>query len=58
MVEIAIRASEELQQERLSICKNCSNFKPRITINICDVCGCVLRMKIAIKQLKCPKGKW
>jgi hypothetical protein len=58
MIEVAILAPEELQKERLDICSNCEFYKESFGINVCDVCGCYMSMKVKIKQLECPKGKW
>jgi hypothetical protein len=58
MIEIAILASTELQKERLLICESCEHYKNKFNISVCDVCGCAMKMKMKIQQLKCPKGKW
>ena len=58
MIEIALLASEELQKERLNICESCEYYKNKFNVNVCDICGCAMKMKIKIKQLKCPKEKW
>jgi hypothetical protein len=58
LIEVALLASEELQKERLTICESCEYYKNKFNFNVCDICGCAMKMKIKIKQLKCPKEKW
>jgi hypothetical protein len=58
MIEIAILAPEELQNERLNMCEKCDLYKESFGIKVCDVCGCWMNMKVKIKQFECPKGKW
>jgi hypothetical protein len=45
---------EKKSNERLNICKNCSNLKDEI----CLVCGCQVNQKCTFKYEKCPIGKW
>lgn len=49
-------ASEELQQERLSICEKC----PHIVEDgsRCGKCGCFLQTKAKWASSSCPIGKW
>jgi len=49
-------ASEELQQERLSICKECEYYSKRQ--NRCKKCGCFLSHKVKFQQTVCPVQKW
>lgn len=58
MIEVAIFAPEELQKERLDICNKCELYKESFGITVCEACGCYMKMKVKIKQLECPKGKW
>lgn len=50
------QVSEEVKQERTSICNTCpyldkENFK-------CNHCGCYLKYKTAWSTSSCPIGKW
>lgn len=47
-------ASEEVQQERLSICATC----PFLSGDRCTKCGCHLPTKTSWSSSKCPVGKW
>jgi protein-arginine kinase activator protein McsA len=49
-------ASDQLMQERISICHQCEHyFKPTTT---CKKCGCIMAVKTKLKQAACPVGKW
>lgn len=39
---------------RYEICKSCEEGKH----GICEVCGCVIRMKTMSEDSECPHGKW
>jgi hypothetical protein len=49
-------ASDELQEERASICDGCE-LLDRESYR-CNSCGCFLKFKIAWETSKCPEGKW
>jgi hypothetical protein len=48
-------ASEELAEERMSICQACPELLP--TKN-CKQCGCFMTIKTKYEAAKCPLGKW
>lgn len=50
------KAGNELQAERLEICKGCEFYIP--DQDRCGKCGCPLKSKSAWKSSKCPIGKW
>lgn len=61
-----IKASKELRDQRLNICKGCPNIKyeDRIFGFIkmkpqprCGVCGCYLRLKSSLSSEECPDEK-
>lgn len=50
------RASEDLAESRISICKSCPEF-----VNItkqCKQCGCVMPLKVKLSEATCPLNKW
>jgi hypothetical protein len=52
----AERCTEEETQERLNICRSCSEFfKPT---QQCKRCGCIMPAKASLKRANCPLGKW
>jgi tRNA(Ile2) C34 agmatinyltransferase TiaS len=54
--EIPIFTSRKVQIERLNVCNLCEHYvKER---KLCELCGCHMPLKVKIKQLNCPKGKW
>lgn len=51
-----ISAVGEVREKRMKICKSCSWYikeKQR-----CAHCGCVVPVKIFLKEESCPIGKW
>ena len=50
------RASDEKQQERMSICQECPRFV-KLTSQ-CLECGCIMNLKTKLEQATCPLGKW
>jgi anaerobic ribonucleoside-triphosphate reductase len=50
------RSEEELQEYRMSICKQCPFLTQRG--ERCRKCGCFMSLKTTLKGAKCPIGKW
>ena len=47
---------ENIQKNRLDICLSCDRL-----FNLtkqCKECGCVMPMKVKLKDASCPIGKW
>lgn len=49
-------ASEELTEERYSMCKSCPELI-KLTKQ-CKKCGCLMHLKTKIQAATCPLGKW
>ena len=59
---------KEIKEERRKICLECDEymvkFRDRTVVSLqnfkgtCGKCGCWLKPKTAIKDFKCPLGKW
>jgi hypothetical protein len=47
-------ATEAVQQSRLATCAAC----PNVDGSVCKLCGCHLPKKTALKDERCPVGKW
>ena len=47
---------EEKSQKRMNICKTCDHFIK--TTQMCDVCMCIMPMKVKLAPASCPKNKW
>ena len=45
-------------QKRLKICKKCEHYKDVPVLYYCNMCKCVLKMKVYLKGAKCPIQKW
>ena len=43
-------------EQRYEICKGCEFFNA--ILKTCTKCGCFMPMKVEIKSVKCPAGKW
>lgn len=50
------KVSEEVAQERFSICESCPELM-KIT-HQCKKCGCFMKLKTTLKEAACPIGKW
>ena len=50
------KATDELAEERLNVCKACPDVIPHV--NQCKRCGCFMDLKTKLKISKCPIGKW
>lgn len=46
----------DLSEKRMKICRNCDFFN-KITTQ-CSYCGCFMKVKTKIVEIKCPVGKW
>lgn len=49
-----IKASEELYEQRLSICKQCDYLQE----GMCRACGCFVELRAAIHSNVCSYSKW
>lgn len=49
-------ASEDLSQQRFSICKSCPELIK--TTKQCKKCGCLMHLKTKLASASCPLGKW
>lgn len=58
--EDIVFASEEIQKQRLEICKGCEFFDAESFSGTgqCNACGCPLLYKIKKSSSVCPKSKW
>lgn len=46
---------KEIAQQRYNTCKSC----PRLTsLKLCNICNCVMPVKVKFAQADCPAGKW
>lgn len=50
------RATDEEESTRYSLCQDCPEFIKLTTQ--CKQCGCIMKMKVKLKEAKCPIGKW
>lgn len=50
------RSEEELAKDRLDICKACPEFFE--LTKQCSKCGCVMPLKVKLKEATCPINKW
>jgi hypothetical protein len=50
------RVSEEISEERLSICRECPEFIK--ATSQCKECGCIMNLKTKLPNASCPLGKW
>lgn len=50
------RASNQEQEKRMSLCRECPRFVKATTQ--CLECGCVMKLKTKLAAATCPLGKW
>ena len=50
------KVSEEVLEERLSICSGCPQFIK--ATKQCKKCGCFMNLKAKLENATCPLGKW
>ena len=50
------RVSDEAQERRMAICKECP-FYIKITTQ-CSKCACIMTQKTKLADASCPIGKW
>lgn len=46
---------DDIREERYNICKSCEHFTKFKT---CDVCNCIMPVKVVWTDSECPIGKW
>ncbi len=49
-----VRASEELYEERLNVCRTCG----LLLEGMCRSCGCYVELRAVIKKNICPEKRW
>ncbi|MBE5883608.1 MAG: hypothetical protein E7291_04205 [Lachnospiraceae bacterium] len=49
-----IKATEELYESRLAICKECD----LLFQGMCRTCGCYVELRAVITKNKCPNNRW
>ena len=50
------RVPEEIQEQRLDICKDCPRLRKKLMQ--CKECGCIMTAKVKLAEAFCPLGKW
>jgi hypothetical protein len=48
--------TEDYAKERYEICKACDKF--RSFSKTCQVCNCIMPIKVKIRRTECPLLKW
>jgi hypothetical protein len=48
--------SNEVYEERMSICRACSHYSS--LLGNCGICKCFMKIKSRIAPMQCPKGFW
>lgn len=49
-LDVDLKVSEEVYQQRLDVCRECDNF----LVGMCRICGCYVEMRAAMKGKMCP----
>ena len=53
-LDIDIRASQSLYEDRLSVCEKCE----LLLEGMCRSCGCYVELRAAVTKNVCPRKKW
>ncbi len=53
-LDVDEKASEELYESRLVVCKECE----LLLEGMCRSCGCYVELRAAIEKNTCPRKKW
>lgn len=53
---MTIWTTKAVAQQRYDICKSCEHFI--LVTNQCDLCKCFMKLKVKIKNSKCPADLW
>jgi hypothetical protein len=56
-MDLEFFVQKEESDKRLEVCKKCEHYKDT-PVKYCEECGCVLKLKIHMKGVKCPIQKW
>ncbi len=54
MLPDADRASDELYEKRIDVCKECDS----LLAGTCQKCGCYVEIRAALKSNACPVKRW
>jgi len=49
---------KKLAAERMTVCNICEHKMQKASIEICDICKCILRGKTRSPRSKCPANRW
>jgi len=52
----AEKVDKEVAEKRLDICLACPEFFK--ATHQCKKCGCIMNLKVKLKDAQCPIGKW
>ena len=55
---MSVLASPAALEHRKAMCDTCINKGQQFGIDICNLCGCLLSVKMRLKSAKCPIKKW
>lgn len=56
LITDAPKTDEAVAFERLAMCQECPHFL-KLTKQ-CKQCGCIMPMKVKLRDATCPVGKW
>lgn len=54
-MSLKILSDREEAERRLAICAHCPHLKEH---QRCGKCGCKMPIKVRLKVLHCPEGRW
>lgn len=56
MIDVLPAHIRNMMEKRLSICNACPKYDVKVAR--CMVCGCYMKVKTLLPNVKCPENKW
>jgi len=47
---------KEISKKRILTCLKCEHLIP--FLKVCNICKCLMPLKVKLKNAKCPENKW
>ena len=55
---VGFTVSVPVSEQRLSICNACEEKRNVFGLDQCQVCNCLIKLKVKLTYTKCPIDKW
>jgi hypothetical protein len=48
--------NKKISKKRIDICLKCEHLIP--FLKVCNICKCLMPLKVKLEKAKCPENKW